>query len=162
MRNHDADALLNAEYGALKAEMMLRIAIQNLTILGTVGVFSSTAILTTLVPEQAGRLALLQSLATLALALQWCHQGVRQCALKQAILDRDACAGRLDGWENWLPGARPTGPLGSRWFVSTKAVFIGLTVASIGFSAQDFGPSAWGAVVTLIMITTVLLTNPRE
>lgn len=162
MRNHDADALLNTEYGGLKAEMMLRIAIQNLTILGAVAVFSGTAVLTTLVPEQAGKLALLQSLATLALALQWCHQGVRQCALKQAILDRDARAGRVDGWETWLPSTRPTGPLGSRWFVSTKAVFIGLTAASIGFSTQDFGPSAWGAVVTLIIITTALLTNPRE
>ena len=103
-----------------------------------------------------------QALATLALALQWCHHGVRQCALKKAILERDEQAGRANGWESWLPGQRPPSLLGSRWLVSTKAVFIGLTAASIGLAMPDHGVTLWGPIAALIAMTAALLSNPRE
>lgn len=154
--------LMEEEYRALKGEMLLRVAIQNMTILGTIAAFVAIAILATILPNQAGPLAMIQSVATLALALQWCHQGVRQCALKQAILRRDAEAKRTDSWENWLPGQRPSGPLGSRWFVSTKAVFIGLPALSTLLALPDHGPALWCAAGVVILITIALLTNPRE
>ena len=159
----DARAFSQEEYRALKQEMLLRIAIQNLAILGAVAVFTTTAILGTIVPTQAGMLALVQSLASLALTLQWSHNGIRQGALRQAILDRDERAGRKsEGWEGWLPTARPARLLGSLWFVSTKAVFIGLTAVSILIAVQDRGLAFWCAVASLIVMTVALLADRRE
>lgn len=162
MTNSDQDVLLHEEYRALRTEMLIRITIQNVTVLGAVAVFITATSLMVIAPDQTGRLSFLQALATLALALQWCHHGVRQCALKKAILERDEQAGRANGWESWLPGQRPPSLLGSRWFVSTKAVFIGLTAASIGLAMPDHGVTLWGAIAALIAMTAALLSNPRE
>lgn len=157
-----ADRLLQEEYRALKNEMLLRIAIQNITILGSVAAFVTVAVLVAGSPKQAGLLVLVQSTATLGLALQWCHQGVRQIALKQAVLRRDADAKLMDGWEAWLPGQRPSRLLGSRWFVSTKAVFIGLPAFSVCLAVPIGGWVLCLAAAVVALTMTALLTNPRE
>jgi hypothetical protein len=154
--------LIQEEYRALKSEMLLRIAIQNLTILSAVLLFIPSALLIVIQPNYAGELALAYALANLSLALQWCHQGVRQCALKQAVLDRDQTAGRKDSWEVWLPSQRPANLLGSRWFVSTKLVFMGLCAASIFLALKDFGFALVCSVAVLATTTVALLTNPKE
>ena len=138
MVENQSAALAAEEYRALKNEILLRIAIQNTTIITAVFAFIVCIWLRVIEPEQAALVAFFQSIAVLALTLIWCHQGVRQCALKQAILAHDAAAKRETSWENWLPSQRPSSLLGSRWFVSTKAVFLGLNIALILTSLQHF------------------------
>lgn len=142
--------------------MLLRVAIQNITIFIVVALFLPAGLLIVIAPSHSGLLALVYALVNLGLALQWCHQGVRQCALKQAILARDKEAGRNDAWEMWLPSQRPASLLGSRWFISTKLVFIGLCAWSIVLAITDFGFPLIGAMVTFIILTVALLTNPKE
>lgn len=162
MAEGHTETLAQAEYRALKSELLLRIAIQNLIILVAVVVFALFATLIFCFRDSAGLVVLAHSMSTLALALQWCHQGVRQVALKQAVLSHDRQAGRPDGWENWLPTQRPNGPLGSRWFVSTKAVFIALNASSIYLAAHGFGAAWLIASAVLLLTIYFLLTNPKE
>ncbi|MAM86256.1 hypothetical protein [Allohahella sp. A8] len=162
MANPLANQLLYEEYRALKSEMLLRIAIQNLTILCSVALFIPAALLIVIHSKHAGALALAYALANLALALQWCHQGVRQCAMKQAILTRDEDAGRRDSWEVWLPTQRPANLLGSRWFVSTKLVFMGLCAACLVLALNDFGLALVCAGAVFATTIAALLTNPKE
>lgn len=162
MTDPNAHALAHEEYRALKAEMLLRITIQNCSIFGAVGLFTVCAVLAVTFPQDAAALAFVQSVVTLALALQWCHQGVRQCALKQAIQKRDKDAGRAGGWEDWLPSQRPNGVLGSRWFISTKAVFVGLNAVSILLALPSYDFLFVAACAILSLTTVSLLTNPKE
>lgn len=158
----NANSLLVEEYSALKTEMLLRISIQNLTILTTVILYLPTALLIVIFPSFSAALAFVYGVANLALALQWCHQGVRQCALKQAVLSRDKEAGRGSSWEIWLPSQRPNNILGSRWFISTKLVFIGLNLSTLFLSLTDFGFLFLLAIAMLLITTVSLLTNPKE
>ncbi|RLU01212.1 hypothetical protein [Ketobacter sp.] len=156
------DQLIKSEYSALKAEMLLRIAIQNLVILVAIVLFVPSALLIVTAPQYASVLALIYVAANLALALQWCHQGVRQCALKQAILACDQAAGRDSSWETWLPTQRPASMLGSRWFISTKLVFIGLSAAAIVLAIKCFDVVLLCSAIVFFITVAVLLTNPKE
>lgn len=162
MSNNYAESLRIEEYRALKSEMLLRIAIQNITLFTTVMLFIPAALLIVIHPNLAGLIALAYATANLSLAMQWCHQGIRQCNLKQAVLARDKAAERQDSWEEWLPDQRPKNLLGSRWFVSTKLVFIGLSTGSITLSLKDLGLANIFATIVLIITITALLTNPKE
>ena len=160
--DYKTDQLLHEEYRALKSEMLLRIAIQNTAIFGAVFLFALAVSLLISQPQNAQKIALMQTIATFALALQWCHQGVRQCALKLAVLDRDAAAGRQESWESWLPSQRPASLLGSRWFISTKAVFIGLSGVTILFAWSEQNVFSYSAIGVWILLVLSLLTNPKE
>lgn len=162
MSNNYMNSLRVEEYQALKSEMLLRITIQNVTLFTTVILFIPAALLIVIQPNFSGLIALAYTAANLALAMQWCHQGIRQCNIKQAVLARDKEAGRQDSWEEWLPDQRPKNLLGSRWFVSTKLVFMGLGAGAITLALKDFSVAIFFAVIVLSVTVTALLTNPKE
>lgn len=162
MPNNYINSLRLEEYQTLKSEMLLRIAIQNITLFTTTILFIPSALLIVIHPNLAELIALAYTTANLALAMQWCHQGIRQCNIKQAVLARDKEAGRRDSWEEWLPDQRPKSLLGSRWFVSTKLVFIGLGAGAITLALKDLNLANIGAFAVLSTTTIALLTNPKE
>ena len=162
MPNNYINSLRIEEYQALKSEMLLRITIQNVTLFTTVILFIPAALLIVTLPHLAGLIALAYTAANLALAMQWCHQGIRQCNIKQAVLARDKEAGRQDSWEEWLPDQRPKNLLGSRWFVSTKLVFMGLGAGAITLALKDLSIANIFAVTVLTITSMALLTNPKE
>jgi hypothetical protein len=155
---------ISAELFALRAELRLRMGLQNLTLVAAVIVFTLLASLAASRGAPAWHCAVLHGVASLALLLQWCHHGVRTKQIKAFILRREA--GETDTWERWLPANRQPGLLGSRWFVSTKGVFLGLQ-AAMGLLALSEA-TALPAVAALLwallfgLSAWLLIFNPKE
>lgn len=151
------------ELAALRQELLLRICLQNLLLIGAVGLFAVFAALGMTHPHHAWLAAAAQGAANLALALQWCHHGIRTRQIKQYLLRADP---NPAGWERWLPANRPPGLLGARWMISTKGVFLGLGLAMMGLGAFiDPAPAALPVTVALALWAAslwFLLTNPKE
>jgi hypothetical protein len=151
------------ELTTLRQELLLRIRLQNLLLMIAVGVFAAFAALGVTHPRYAWLAAAAQGGASLALALQWCHHGIRTRQIKQYLLVADP---NPAGWERWLPANRPPGLLGARWMVSTKGVFLGLGLGMMGIAAflepapaalpMTIAPALWAASLWF------LITNPKE
>ena len=148
----------------LRRELALRILLQNLLLILSLGVFTGFAILALALPGTAWAAAAAQGAVSLGAALQWCHHGIRTKQIKDYLLTIDS--GQTDGWERWLPANRPRSFLGSRWMISTKGVFLGLQVAMIGLAwktaAVSDGFFVSVAAALLLVSTWFLLTNPKE
>jgi len=153
------------EYRALRAEMDLRITIQNNLLLFSQIVTLISCTVQVAFDSDAHLVALFACSVIGASALMWCHHGVRQAQLKPYLIKiEDALAG--GGWERWLPANRPQSLLGTRWFVSTKGVFIGLQIILwfTAFSLQLRPPVQLAALTALVIVATAgfLLTNLKE
>lgn len=164
-----ADAQLkfdHAELISLRREMLLRIAIQNGLLL-LVGPLLLAAIIAEIaLPRSVGLVTLGFLVATGAMSLIWCHHGVRQAQLKAYLMLLEARMSATGGWESWLPRHRLGGWLGSRWFISTKGVFLGSQIAAV-VSAVIVGagrPLLWlpAAIVLVAGTAFFLLVNPKE
>ena len=146
--------------------MLLRVAIQNAAILACAVLFAASAVAAAALPSQAAILALAYVAASGAAAAQWCHEGVRQCALKRHLLALERSLGRAPGWEATLPAMRPRSPLGSRWFLSTKGAIIALQATSLGLAGaldlEAWGPALALAAAGAVATALLLLLNPKE
>lgn len=146
-----------------KTELLVRIAIQNLTLLMAVAVFAGLGMAGVAWAKSAWVVACVHAVVSGAL-LQWCHNGVRTMQLKAFLLERE---GRQPSdWEVWLPSHRPERLLETRWFISTKGVFLGLQVAMAGLAVATVGiRPLWASAacaIALLFSAGLLLTNPKE
>lgn len=156
--------MLSNDLAPQKAELLIRILVQNLTLLLAVAAFAGLSLATLGWPASAWVVACVHALVSGALVLQWCHNGVRTMQLKTFLLEQE---GREPAnWEVWLPAHRPDRLLGTRWFVSTKGVFLGTQVAMAGLAAVMAGVRPlWASAacaLAFIVSATLLLTNPKE
>ncbi len=149
----------------LRRELALRILLQNLLLILSLLLFAAFAILALALPETAWAAVAAHGAASLGAALQWCHHGIRTKQIKNYLLtivhaDADG------GWERWLPRNRPRTLLGSRWMLSTKAVFLGLQLAMIGLAVQVslVFDGFFGLTTGILLLASIgfLLTNPKE
>lgn len=162
------------ELSALRSELRLRISLQNMLLFFTTGLF---AVFFTLLLAWPGRGWLIATgfvAASLSCALQWGHHGIRTKQLKAYILRKEAALGAAgaqtwETWETWLPGQRPPGLLGGRWFISTKGVFLGLQGAMLLACALSTPLLGWQAgcaaalaLALLIFTGWYLISNPKE
>lgn len=151
------------EAASLRQELLLRILLQNTLLILSVAVFAAFFVVVAVAPATAWPLAAAYNTAIFAAALQWCHHGVRTKQIKQYLLLIDPAE---EGWERWLPANRPKRLLGTRWMISTKGVFLGLGLASMGLAAVlaptfMLLPTAVAAALWLAS-AGFLLTNPKE
>jgi hypothetical protein len=151
------------ELQSLRQELLLRIALQNLLLILAVALFAAIAAVGIAVPSGLWHCAAVLNCAVFALALQWCHHGIRTAQIKQYLMLADR---NLSGWERWLPANRPARLLGSRWMISTKGVFLGLGAAMIGMASWLTPAAGWVLPATAFMLWIAsagfLLTNPKE
>ena len=151
------------EVASLRQELLLRIALQNLLLIMAVllfGVFVTAALI---IPSRAWLCAVAMCCAIFALALQWCHHGIRTCQIKEYLMIADR---NVTGWERWLPANRPATLLGTRWLISTKGVFLGLAGAIMCLSAWLDPSPSWPLSAAAIAFwgstAWFLSTNPKE
>lgn len=156
---------LQEEYRALRQEVLLRILIQNMILLSLMPLLLAGVVAAASGPRYASEIALATVGATGMGALFWSHSAARTVQLKAYFRILESRTEGL-GWENWLAQSRFRGILGSRWFISTKGVFIGSQVAVlitcgglIGEPLRDPFPLVLGCGVTLI--TACLLVHPK-
>jgi len=151
----------------LKRELLFRMGVQNGVIVINAILFLVTAYFQLLFDRNPAQIALSFSLFSAILASMWCHHGARQAQIKAYLLLLQARHSSDQGWEGWLPRHGFTGLLGSRWFLSTKATFIGSVAAACGNGIYlDRSGEALrisiATVLVLIGLTVLLLTNPKE
>ncbi len=155
-----------AELSSLRREMLLRIAFQNLLLVMMGPMLIGSVIAEIALPRSSGLVMLGFLVATGAMSLIWCHHGVRQAQLKTYLLLLEARLSPAGGWENWLPRNPVGGMLGSRWFISTKGVFLGSQAAAIAAATVSGAgnPWMWGPIACLLFLGTgfFLLINPKE
>jgi hypothetical protein len=155
------------EFRALRAEILLRIALQNLTLLSLPPIFLAVVIASLQFPEKAYGLAATYVTCGGVAALVWAHSGARTLQIK--VYMRSVLEPRLrpdeGGWERWHAENRVAGILGSRWFVSTKGVLVGSQVAMLCVPVGVLGNSNFGvagvAAVFGIALTLFFLTPPK-
>jgi hypothetical protein len=151
----------------LKRELLLRMGVQNGVIVLNAILFLATADLQFLLAHHPAHIALGFGLFAAILASIWCHHGARQAQIKQYLLLLQSRHATDEGWEGWLPRHGLTGLLGSRWFLSTKATFIG-SILALGGNGLYLDHSAEGIRVTVLTmlvlagVTLLLLGNPKE
>lgn len=151
-----------SEAHALRNELALRIILQNILMIASLGFFSVFATVAILEPRAAWLCAASHGVVTLATALQWCHHGIRTKQIKVFLLASDTAA----EWERWLPANRPQTLLGSRWLVSTKGGLLGLGLATCVLATLQSWPPppvpAGAAIGLLLASAGFLFTNPKE
>ncbi len=153
------------ELAALRSELLLRSAIQN----GTIILLAPMLLVATWIAlehsQRAQFVYLVHTITVGMAALNWCHHDVRISQVRGflLLLEQRHCSGV--GWESWLPAHRIGGLLGSRWFISTKGVFVGSQIvgAAGGYLLADLSVSP--LLILSVLATTVtgalLLTNPK-
>lgn len=155
------------EYRALRREIELRILLQNLSLMLLALLFSGIVSLQALRPEIRYQLATGFSISAGMLSLFWIHSGARTLQIKtylrHVVEPRGGCRAR---WETWHDVNRVQGVLGSRWFISTKGVFVGSQLAALSYAwlgGQPAGPGIPYAVLTVLGVaaTALFLRRPR-
>lgn len=151
------------ELSSLRNELLLRIALQNVLLILTTGLFCGIAAVCLVAPFHAWLFAVTLNCAVLALALQWCHHGIRTAQIKRYLVLADT---EPSGWEHWLPVNRPSRLLGTRWIISTEGVFLGLGGAIVCLAAWLDPSPGWvlplGSSVLWCATEGFLFTNPKE
>ncbi|WP_234151914.1 hypothetical protein [Sphingobium sufflavum] len=151
----------------LRSELLFRMAVQNLILIMNALVFLGTTILQIVLGRHAASIGLVFILFSGMISAIWCHHGARQAQIKSYLLTLQERQSILESWEDWLPRNRHYGFLGSRWFISTKAIFIlGAIVecaAGLIFDHSPFGVSLTIAnACGVAVMSWLLLTNPKE
>ncbi len=155
----------HVEIQSLRQELKLRILLQNMLLQGLPVIFAALAAASVLKPAASGALCLVFQSVMLAAIVQWCHHGVRTAQIK-AFLQELNPDGEYGKWETWLPAHRPATPLGSRWMVSTKGVFLGLGAIFLALhmvvTPELNTPLLLASCLVWATGAAFLFTNPKE
>lgn len=151
------------ELQSLRNELRMRILLQNMLLIVSVVLYAPFALMAAVAARSAWDGAVAYAVIVLALSLQWCHHGIRTKQIKQYLVRSDTSP---DGWEQWLPANRPKTLLGARWLISTKGVFLGLSMAAalVAFSVKGPPSLLQGCIAAVLWLSTAcfLMSNPKE
>jgi hypothetical protein len=154
------------EYASLRNETLLRIALQNLLLMLSTLIFAVSCIVMIASRTEAAVFAAAFCVCIAGVSAQWCHQGVRIMQLKQYMMLMEQSSQLDQTWESWLPANRPRTFLGSKWFISTKALLIGFQVSTIFLVTYiDASFSLVMIALSLLIVagtSVLLLTNEKE
>lgn len=155
------------EHEALRRELLLRMAVQNVTLIGAILIAGVGLVLQIRSADAAGAFALATCVTVALLVLIWCHQGARQAQIKDYLLILERRYSTSSGWETWLPTHPVGGVLGSRWFISTKGVFMAAMLApcTAGFILDEMEPNILATSAACLISASaiaLLLSNPKE
>ena len=154
------------EYRFLRSEILLRIKLQNIILILLMPALLVTVMASSAFPDRGAELALGYVGAAGMGALYWIHSAARTVQIKTFLrkAEADMAAGAM--WETWLADNPIRGVLGSRWFISTKGVFVGSQIAAIvlcGIIVEDGDgdPLVLGAAAAAAAFTAILLVQPK-
>lgn len=156
-----------SEMEALRSELRQRAWLQNLGLLLQPPLLLAALSLALTRPGAAAAAFFIFIVGAGAVALNWCHHGVRTAQIKRYLLVLERRYAGETGWESWLPRHRIGGFLGTRWFISTKGVFMGsqavalLTALRLGDLRSDAFLLLLSALATLAT-AGFLIANPKE
>ncbi|MBX3351820.1 MAG: hypothetical protein KF684_02705 [Phycisphaeraceae bacterium] len=149
----------------LKKELILRMTLQNLVLIILMPLLMLSFVLGIDRPAFAAWIALAYVIASGMGALYWAHSGARTVQIAAFIRLQEDKRGHA-GWETWLKANPFPRPLGSRWTISTKGVFLGsqLLVITLVGVVLDSGPVNWpvvGGAIAGMIGTALILPHPR-
>ena len=155
------------EYQSLRQEILLRIAMQNALLALSVTMFLVTATASIFFEQAGSKLGLIYTICAGLLSLVWIHSGARTLQIKTYLTEvvEPEMGGHL-GWEHWHAINRVAGILGSRWFISTKGLFVGSQIAAIALPwlSNPQGNERFLAVLSILVMlatTLTLLVSPK-
>jgi hypothetical protein len=148
----------------VRREILLRIGIQNMILILLMPLLLLSIIAASALRSEAAFIALGYVGVAGMGALYWIHSAARTVQIK-AYLRAVERAGGAAGWEAWLAANPVRGALGSRWFISTKGVFVGSQIAAILVCGVLAGGLAQPVLLSLALgvaaLTAVLLIQPK-
>ncbi len=149
----------------VRREILLRIAIQN-TILILLMPLLLVSVVAACAFKADAEIIALGYVGTAGMgALYWIHSAARTVQMKTYLQHLERLGHGQSGWEIWLASNPVSGLLGSRWFISTKGVFVGSQLAAITVcgilleGAKQELPLLVALLVTIL--TAVLLIQPK-
>lgn len=155
------------EFQSLRQEILLRIAIQNALLALTVLMFLVATTTSIAFESASSKVGLIYTLCAGFLALMWIHSGARTLQIKTYLIEVvEPEMNGLLGWEHWHAANRISGMLGSRWFISTKGLFVGSQIAAIALPWIS-NPRESEAIFVLLSVlvmgvtSVVLLASPK-
>ncbi len=150
--------------GTVRREILLRIGIQNAILIFLMPLFLVAAVAQCAFRADAEIIALAYVGAAGMGALYWIHSAARTVQMKTYLKALEAAEPGSGGWETWLAQNPINGILGSRWFISTKGVFVGSQLAAILVAAllrrEDAQPMLLLLSLAASALTTLLLRQP--
>ena len=154
------------EYRFLRKEILQRIWIQNFILILLIPMFMVATGLAVGKPSRGAELALAYAGTTGMGALYWIHSAARTVQIKTFIRGVEQAEGSSYGWETWLASHPISGRLGSRWFVSTKAVFVGSQLAcailcGVIIAGTDRNDAVLAAAFATAALTAFMLIQPK-
>lgn len=151
----------------LRNELLLRITLQNITLILNGLVFVISCFLQIYSPNRSALIGMTYIFFSVLLSAMWCHHGARQMQIKSYLIVQEGRFAIENSWESWLPRHPVGGLLGARWFISTKAPLIcTATVTCVLGALLDTTELALPATVLSLcgvaVSSIILLTNPKE
>lgn len=154
------------EYQALRAEIIVRIQLQNVILMLLMPLFGCAGIAMAIVAERAAVIALVYIVTSGIGGLLWIHHAARTTQIKHYL--RMVLEPRLrnsGSWEHWHAINRVAGVLGSRWRLSTFGVFIGsdIMVLALAKLTDSSGHADRFLIISLagVCVSAVLLLPPK-
>jgi hypothetical protein len=156
------DEIRARRFAAIRQELDLRILIQNgLLVIHVLLAGAAVILMVGQSDRDVVRTSILFDLLAFSLAIMWSHSDYGHQQMGAYILahidDDEDPAGM--GWERFLKSHRPVGLLGSKWFISTHGLWMGLPVAVALFAWERTGflASILAAAVCVGAIRTAIL-----
>ncbi len=154
---------IHEEIRFVRREVLLRIGIQNTILILLMPLLLLSIVMACIRPDEAGIIALGYVGVAGMGALYWAHSAARTVQIKAYLRSVEDKTGR--GWEAWLAENPIGGMLGSRWFISTKGIFVGSQFGAILVCGMLVGqwqqPVPLAAALALSVLTAVLLSQPK-
>jgi hypothetical protein len=156
------------EFLALRSEIELRIILQNISLMILYVVFVTLGTIQLLIQNMRFEIAVVFVVTVGIISLIWTHHGARTLQIKTYlayVLEPRLRNGA--GWEVWHARHRVQGVLGSRWFISTKGVFVGSQLVMIAEAwlltppATLLAKISLGLAVAGTVVTAALLRKPQ-
>ena len=166
-----SDRLRDQARWEARREVNLRIVIQNSVLCLHTSIISALLVIQILSDQNPWLFWLIGIMSSTALGQIWLHNGIRHVQIRryfEDVLDVDIRA-HFESWEDFLNRLHPRSPLGTRWWVSTKAIFafmqLGFGLVTVLDSVvSDASPNAGLGILMMGLIfgviTISLLKHP--
>lgn len=162
--NHDEqnDQRLSSAVWEARREINIRIVVQNIIIMLQIVMIVGLTLASGLRPGNLSVIWFTGMVGSLMFGQAWLHSGIRHAQYRAFFcenLDRHLNSDFVP-WETFLKALRPPGPLGSHWYISTKALFAGshlsiLAAAAIAWKGSLLRDTGFQILLVIALATTV-------
>lgn len=154
------DRFVRDQFVSLRAEFLLRVLLQNLTLMLHWVFLAATLAVIHLTDAGGAPVVIGFGCLTLAMAATWTHSGRRQVQIRAYLKEvHEPLAGDpAVGWEHFLDRRRIAARSGALWRASTMAYWLLAPLVALGFAwhrghAGIIGALLQGGIVILLLFT---------